>query len=273
MKKELRKLIDLPEGNLSFKDKTVMYMMNNLGNVDPELRDTLIYSLFARGFEEKSFTTKQQQMIITGFINNLGLFTEIGRKKDDRVFLRSFSALLGSILLDADGETPLFTDKQRELIFKSAIDNLKKESDFRGYVPEKGWAHAIAHGSDFLGYSISHKNFHTADINSIFDVMRCIMNKLTVPFIDEEEQRIAYAFFQGVSSKNIKEQDLVSFIQKYDNEVWEKYSESKDELSAFYRLSTWFHIMQNWYFMFFEYQDIKEILYLRIKKYLEKMFN
>ncbi len=272
MKKELRRLLELTEGNLSFKDKTVVYMMNNLGNVDPELRDNLIYSLFARGFEEKAFTVRQQQIIITDFINNLEIFTEIDGKKD-QIFLRSFSALLGSILLDVDGETPLFTDKQRELIFKSAIDYLKKENDFRGYVPEKGWAHAIAHGSDFLGAAISHKCFHTEDINSIFDVIRCIMNKLTVPFIDEEEQRVAYAFFQGVEAKNISEHDLIGFIKKYDDEIWQRYIESKGDLSAFYCLSTWFHLMQNWYFIFWGYPSIKESLDLRIRGYLKKMFN
>ncbi|MDV7757897.1 DUF2785 domain-containing protein [Liquorilactobacillus mali] len=273
MKQELKKLLKLPEGSLNFKDSTVTYMMDNLGNVDSELRDKLIYSLFARGFEEKAFTAKQQQMIITDFINKLGIFIEIDGEEDDRVFLRSFSALLGSILLDVDEETRLFTDKQRVLIFKSAIDNLKKENDFRGYVPEKGWAHAIAHGSDFLGSAISHDAFHMENTKPIFDIVRCIIAKLDHPFINEEEQRIAYAFFQGVSSRNIEELDLVSFIEEYDNELWEKYIKSKGDLPMFYCLSTWFHIMQNWYFMFFEYQNIKEILYLKIRKYLEKMFD
>ena len=47
----------------------------------------------------------------------------------------------------------------RKTIFNWGIAYFFKKTDFRGYVKNKSWAHSVAHGSDFLGSTLSHPNF------------------------------------------------------------------------------------------------------------------
>ncbi len=72
---------------------------------------------------------------------------------------------------------------------------MKAEKDFRGYVKDKGWAHSIAHGSDFLGSTFSHPDFMANNTADIFAIIETIFQNMQGPFIDDEEQRLAFAFF------------------------------------------------------------------------------
>lgn len=153
MKHSLEKLVRCPEGELKFTDNQVQLLLGNIGNLDPVIRDDLVYTLFARGFLERAFTHEQEQTIINTFITEKKLFKDIAKPQNDKVFLRSFSALLGSVILETDQETEILTNEQRKQFFAWSIDYLLREKDYRGYIEGKGWAHSIAHGSDFLGGS------------------------------------------------------------------------------------------------------------------------
>lgn len=45
-------------------------MLQNIGNTNSHLRDDLIYNLFARGFDEDTFTFVQKQLITNELIES-----------------------------------------------------------------------------------------------------------------------------------------------------------------------------------------------------------
>ena len=82
-----------------------------------------------------------------------GLAVGLGEHGTDTVFRRSFSALVLAECIDARQRTRrrwLPDDKLLSWGDRLAAW-LVRERDLRGFVPGKGWAHALAHGADALG--------------------------------------------------------------------------------------------------------------------------
>lgn len=269
MKHSLEKLVRCPEGELKFTDNQVQLLLGNIGNLDPVIRDDLVYTLFARGFLERAFTHEQEQTIINTFITEKKLFKDIAKPQNDNVFLRSFSALLGSVILETDQETEILTNEQRKQLFAWSIDYLLREKDYRGYVEGKGWAHSIAHGSDFLGAALSHPKFLKQEQSRVMQIIPTIFKKMDAPFVDDEEQRLAFAFYQGVKADKIA---LSSFIELINQSDVARYQElQKDDLLSWRKLSTWLRLLQNWYFFFDATKDLQVILKEKITKYYTEM--
>lgn len=270
MQAELEKLLHLPVGNLSFSDQQITFMQNNVGNLAPYLRDNLIYSLFSRGFEESAFTEQQQKTIVTRFIQDKGLLKNIGTANNDSVFLRSFSALLGAIILDQDNKTLFLTQEQRLTMFIWSLKYLKKETDYRGFVANKGWAHGVAHGSDFLGAALKHKLFaENITANQALNVIPTLFQRINTPFLDEEEARLAHAFYYGLKSENIPTKSFNNFIIAFDKQLWSNYTPTS--LSSTYQLNTWLHLLEHWFFFVTDKTDTKKILKQRINNYYNTM--
>ena len=84
-----------------------------------------------------------------------GLAVGIGEDGTDTVFRRSFSALVLAECLEratsADRDRPASPTTTVLRWGDRVAGWLVRERDLRGYVPGKGWAHALAHGADALG--------------------------------------------------------------------------------------------------------------------------
>ncbi len=109
MQEELEKMVQLESGKLSFTDNQIDFMLQNIGNLDPYLRDDVVYTLLARGFTENSFIPEQKAKIETTFISSRNLFKGIEQPKNELIFFRTFSALLASLILDNDQKQPFLT--------------------------------------------------------------------------------------------------------------------------------------------------------------------
>lgn len=263
MQVELEKLRQLPVGKLSFNATQLTYMQDNIGNLDLFLRDDLIYSLLSRGFEENAFTSNQQKTIVTKFIKDKSLFENIGSNNTNSIFLRSFNALLGALILEKDNKTPFLTQKQRSTMFTWSIAYLEKESDYRGFVTNNGWAHGIAHGSDFLGAALQHKLFpETITAEQVLTIIPTIFRRINTPFIDEEEARLAYAFYLGLKAGKIPVESFNNFIISFDKQLWAHYTPTN--LSTSYQLNTWLHLLEHWFFFTPNKNDTKKILHQKI---------
>lgn len=159
----------MPRSKLIFTNAKVNLLFKNIGNLNPTIRDDFVYTLFARGFLESAFTHEQEQNVINAFIKEKGLFQDIDKPENDGVFLRSFSALLGSVILEKDKETKILTATDRNILFDWSIDYLMHEKDYRSFVETKGWSHSVAHGSDFLSAALSHPKFLIQNQNNSDD--------------------------------------------------------------------------------------------------------
>jgi hypothetical protein len=128
-------------------------LVGMLRSPDPEIRDKIATDVFERWIRRDARLGPE---LLRPLIASLydGLHAGIGSRGDDRVFGRTFSALVLSMIAARDVATPFLTDDELTTMVTTAAWYAGSEVDLRGYVDGPGWAHAAAHTADWL-YRIS----------------------------------------------------------------------------------------------------------------------
>ena len=121
-----------------------------LGDTDPETRDGTAYPTLATWVERGVYDD-----LLSGLGDGMaaGLGVGLGERDTDSVFRRSFSALVLGECIGRDNQRPLVVGSKVLEWGDRVATWLLRERDLRGFVPGKGWAHAVAHGADALGHA------------------------------------------------------------------------------------------------------------------------
>jgi len=196
----------LPEGhNVT---NLTQELLSHLGSTDPELRDDIAYMVLINWINDDILTTGQLHEMIEPLKANLKI--GIGEVEGDSVFLRTFSALILGEIVDKDNNKP-FLEKEEVLdIFERALAYLAQERDLRGYVPEKGWAHALAHTADLL-LALA-RSEHTGS-EQLERILRAISSKLMgvddLIFVADEDERLVSTVIE-ILNRNLLTLDTLS---------------------------------------------------------------
>ncbi len=123
-----------------------------------------------------------------------GLRRGLGETGTDSVFRRSFSALILAECIARDNERPLVPGGKVLEWGDRLASWLLAERDIRGFVPRKGWAHAIAHGADAIGILAASPHVGGAELIVLLDVIgERVACPVDVPFGAGEPDRLAAA--------------------------------------------------------------------------------
>ncbi|WP_196812009.1 DUF2785 domain-containing protein [Schleiferilactobacillus shenzhenensis] len=245
MTKELAALVDASP--LAITADELTFMLDHIGDPDGKLRDDVIYTLFGRGFFEGGFTADQRAEVAREVLRRQDLWRDIDRPGTDAVFGRTFTALVGTLILNYDAAHAFLTDDQRRTYMQWAVTYLQREKDYRGYVSGHGWAHAVGHGADFLGSAVQHPQFLHTLIPDVQKSVVTVLRRMTSAFLDDEEQRLAAALVVGLTAHNISLREWTDWLAVEHAYLWHNYA--ADSLPSYYRLSAWLRIMQNAYFL------------------------
>ncbi len=162
-----------------------------LGALEPELRDGIAYPTLAtwigRGVYDDLLSGLGDGMVV-------GLGVGVGEKGTDSVFRRAFSVLVLACCLTRNNEV----DRLPAAKIMEWGDRLAgwyvREQDLRGYVPQRGWAHGIAHGADAIAALSASPHLGRAELTVMLDV---IADRVLLPteavFTNGELDRIAAA--------------------------------------------------------------------------------
>lgn len=226
-------------------DSLIEKMLDQIGSVDPELRDELIYSTFGELILNDHLTPKQMNHIQKTCLDKL--FTEIGQVEDDSVFTRSFAALVITLILNKDRQKKFLSHSTLTDTFKSSLRYLRLEKDIRGHVDGKGWAHSIAHGADLLAECIRNPSFNIELSEDCLETIKYCLFKESIkdtPYIDDEEERLTFAI-EALLEKRLSEEELT----KRTSTILSELEESEDSSLAYYRKkSNVIHFYQALYF-------------------------
>ncbi len=151
--KQLRK-----QHPIAVSDELLVAMLTNIGTLDANLRDRLIYSSFANWLGNNIISDNQAKWLTAQVIQNNLLFKCIHEPQNDAIYTRTFTALLLTSLVDRDARTPFMSERVRAQVFEDATRYLQLENDLRGNTVH-GWAHAFGHGGDLLFYVCYHPKF------------------------------------------------------------------------------------------------------------------
>ena len=158
------------------------------------------------------YTKEEVEANVAALLANLE--KGIGETESDSVFLRAFSVLLLAESVHNDNKKSLFEKELIQIILEKGLWYLDAEKDPRGYIPVKGWAHALAHTADLM--MVLGRNRHLTN-EDLIRILQGISNKIMQPnhyvYIHREDERLANAVIQ------ILQRDLLSYdeVEKWVN--------------------------------------------------------
>ena len=162
-----------------------------LGDPDPAVRDGLAYPVLA-------------SWVSTGVYDDLlerlgdgicGLMEDgVGEVGTDGVFRRSFAALVMAEIIERDTRMNALDDPTILGWGDRIMAWLLAERDLRGWVPGKGWAHAVAHGADAISALARSPRIRASGVMILLDV---VADRVLEPtpefFVAGETDRLALA--------------------------------------------------------------------------------
>jgi hypothetical protein len=139
-----------------------------LGSTNPRLRDGIAYptltSWISRGVYDD---------LLCGLGDGMtaGLVVGIGESGTDTVFRRAFSVRALAECISRNNKVDrLPSDKILEWGDRLSAW-IVREQDLRGYVPTKGWAHAVAHGADAIASLAGSPQLGMPELTVMLDVL------------------------------------------------------------------------------------------------------
>jgi hypothetical protein len=224
----------IPEG--SSAAELTEELFSYIDNPDPELRDAIGYETFANWLDKRQYSPEQIRTYIPRLV--ISLQNGIGEQDTDSVFSRTFSALFLAEIIHNDNKRVYLKLDEVLSLYTKALTYLAEERDPRGYVPEKGWAHALAHTADLLRELASNRFLTRVELEQL---LSAISNKLTEPigwvYIHNEDDRLARVFIAAHQRQLMDEFFIQTWLRSFvnpANQSWKSSFESPTQQNAFF---------------------------------------
>jgi hypothetical protein len=240
-------------------------MIENIGTTDPLLRDHLIYKAFCTLIFEERLEKKQLEYILNSLLNKGSLFFNIELSTTDAVFTRSFTSLIYAAVLEYDVTKQILDEDVIRQVINATHDYMMKEQDLRGYVNEKGWAHAVAHGADLIESLIKHPLATDADARKVLQHIARFLS-IARGYQDDEEERLARSFV-ALAVHHLTEEIIIDWLNTLEQFLSESLANSKGDLQPYYAQLAFKNFLKSVFFLYEKqagkkpFQDtIKEIV-------------
>lgn len=218
-------------------DSLTRTLFGYLGGSDPELRDDIAYTVYANWLKREMYTRDEVRAHVEELTSNLE--HGIDKTESDTVFLRSFSALFLAEIVHNDNKKPLLDEVQIKAILAKGLWYLEAEKDPRGYIPVKGWAHALAHTADLM--LVLGKNNKT-DRHDLEEMLQAIAKKFIHStnwvFIHGEDERLANAAISILRRELITSDFLKAWLGSYiePEKTWDGAYMDEGQAKAFHNV-------------------------------------
>jgi hypothetical protein len=169
-----------------------------LGDRDPELRDETVYSILTNWIYRKHIVDGPLLVELEKSWT-ANLTREIGSTSGDAVLLRSFSALMLSVVAARDNADPFLDAAQFRGLLDAVLAYLHDEKDIRGYDASAGWMHSAAHTADLLKFLARSRYMTRDDQARILDAIAAKLANAGAVFGYGEDERFARAVLSIVN--------------------------------------------------------------------------
>lgn len=184
-----------------------------LSSTDPELRDEIAYRVLTQWlYVQRLVPAELQQELLDEWRSNLS--KGIGGEGSDSVFLRSFSALMLSVAVALDNQSPWLDAGEFDCLLKSALAYLRDERDTRGFNPEKGWIHSVAHTADLLKFLARSRYLEVNGQEAILAAIADKVSRLDHVLTHGEDERLARAVAAVVARSDAEMRIFEAFLER-----------------------------------------------------------
>ncbi len=236
-------------------DDLTLFMLREIGNLDPYLRDTLINDVFSMFIENGVYQDRKLEEILNVLLDQEHLFFNIGHEDDSSVFKRSFSMLIIAEILRVNTKNNFLSQEVLKIVQQDFISYYNMERDLRGYVKDAGWAHSVAHAADCLKMIVHSPYVEKDFVNSALKGITtkfCIHNYV---YINEEDERTVSAVVAMYQNGHVSDQELIDWLNDFEKAMC---------ITAFpqrhYLLTNVKGLLRSMYFRFSKYSISPEVM-------------
>jgi hypothetical protein len=215
-----------------------MQMMQYMGSLDPQSRDRLIWETLSH-WAELYFDSEQLGILLNIALDDEHLYYGLGEQDTDSVFMRSNASLTIASFLETHQTRPFLTAQAIEETLHKMLSYLPQERDLRGFVGEKGWAHAIAHAGDALNPLAMYPELGKENLLDMLRVIRKTIVSAPTVFADEEDERLANPVLSAVQRQVLTQADIAEWISSLASfelpPTWPEWVRKKTNIKHFLR--------------------------------------
>ena len=198
-----------------YSQKELGWLLDHVGDSDASIRDDLVYASFCHALLDGLVKTVDFVWLADQVIKRNLLFYKI-EEVGQTTLTRSFSALLGALLIGVDGDETspyhlILPENLRTILFQSALEYLQQETDSAGFSAEFGWVHAFAHGADFLLYASLHDKF-PYPYEVVWSTIVSVFKQQAKAFTAGESDRLATIVVQLLLIGKIQAETLLQWL-------------------------------------------------------------
>ncbi|MCU0498814.1 MAG: DUF2785 domain-containing protein [Anaerolineae bacterium] len=202
----------IPEGHSA--QSLTPQLLQMIGSPDPVLRDEIAYLVFARWIvRDQHYGAAELRALIDTLTANLRYF--IRDIDTDTVLLRSFSALILSLIAYYDVQAPFLTVEELQSLLDHALTYLAEERDLRGYVDGIAWIHATAHTADLLKFLA--RNPKTGEAEHL-RILNAIADKLLGPwryvYVHDEDERLVMVVHDLLKRETLHHVVIIGWLER-----------------------------------------------------------
>jgi len=189
-------------------------LFSYLGSIDPDLRDDIAYTVYANWLKREMYSSEELISHVDRLLENLE--KGIGETESDTVFLRAFSILFLAEIVHNDNKKTILEKGQIRRILDKGLWYLDAEKDPRGYIPVKGWAHALAHTADLLLVLARNPNTGGTDLGDMLWVISVkVVHSTNHVYIHGEDERLASAILEILRRDMIPVEQVESWSKSF----------------------------------------------------------
>jgi hypothetical protein len=197
-------------------DELINLMLENIGSLDSELRDEMIYTTFSNLIDNKAISNNQLRWLMERVMDEEHLFYKISEKDDQAVFTRTFSILVVALALYRHRQDKVFDDHDIQNIFDVVVRYAKLEWDLRGFVDPYGWAHSVAHTADALDELAMCSEINKEQLLSILELVKLKVANGTYVYTHEEDERLVTAVMNVMARQLLVEDALQEWLKSFN---------------------------------------------------------
>jgi hypothetical protein len=208
-----------------------------LASPDPELRDTLAYTILDVWIRHSQLTDAELLTLLSSLQQNLsvGIGDSGTDSGTDSVFRRSFSALTLASFAERDLRHSFLSPAQYRDLLSSALAYLGDERDTRGFDPSTGWIHSTAHTADLLAALARNPHFTPADQQALFTAVEQRLHSAGRIYTYGEQDRLAVALLSVIIRDDFQLSSFQNWLDcvQQDSVVWQKSPPDPVQLALF----------------------------------------
>ena len=134
------------------------------------------------------------------------------------MFNRAFTVLIIRIIVSYHVNTEEFlTEEEVTKVYKDVIKYMRSEKDTRGYVKEKGWAHAVAHGADALRGLALCNTIQRQELQEILEVIKEKVCITTSVYTHMESERMVTAVVNVIRRDLLTEEEIINWVKSFES--------------------------------------------------------